>query len=198
MRVHLSTIASVASVAAITLASAATVAAQEAPIAPLFNLATYAGASIPTGTLSDSFDAGFLLGAQGNYDLNSHFGLLGNFNWTNPTTKLAPNDPHANVYQADLGLEVGGARGNTKRWAMRPFADLGGGMRRYDYASAEGLSDRTGGVGFAAVGTEVAVGRSAIRLAATDNVFSYEAPTADATHNTRNDVGLSIGFGFHP
>ena len=83
------------------------------------------------------------------------------------------------------------------RWALRPFVDVGGGFRRYDFSSST-LSDRNGGEGFAAVGTEVAVGRSAIRLAATDNVFSYESPTADATRSTRNDVGLSIGFGFHP
>jgi len=184
--------------AALACAPAATLAAQDAvPYAPKFNMSTYAGASIPTGNLRDAFDTGVLLGAQGNYDLNSHLGLLGNFDWTHPTTKLVAGDDHANIYQADLGLEVGGIRGSARRWAMRPFADIGGGVRRYNY-SGEGLSDHTGGVGFAALGTEVAVGRSAIRLAATDNVFSYESPSADATRATRNDVGLSLGFGFHP
>lgn len=83
------------------------------------------------------------------------------------------------------------------RWAMRPFADIGGGFRRYNYASSE-LTDRSRPVGFAAVGTELAFGRSAIRIAARDNVLSYVAPTADATHYTRNDVGLTLGVGFHP
>jgi len=29
-------------------------------------------------------------------------------------------------------------------------------------------------------------------------VLSYVAPTIDATHATRNDIGLTVGVGFHP
>ena len=187
-----------AAVAAFAAVAAVRLPAQEAmEYAPKFHMAAYAGASIPTGPLGDSFDSGFLLGAQANYDFNKHLGVLGRFDWTNPSTKLVPDDARTNIYQADLGLEFGGARGNTKRWAMRPFVDVGGGVRAYDY-SASTLSNRTGGAGFASMGTDVAMGRSALRLAATDNVFSYESPMEDATHSTRNEVGLSIGFGFHP
>ena len=188
----------------LTLASALTLtatalSAQEArpSYTPRFDLAPYAGASIPTGALRDAFDSAFLLGAQGTYTLASHLDLLGDFDWTRPATKLVTSDVHADVYQADLGLEVGTARGNTHRWAMRPFADVGAGLRRYNYASSE-LNDRTRPVGFAAVGTEVAFGKSAIRLAARDNVLSYVTPTLDATHSTRNDIGLTVGVGFHP
>jgi len=186
-------------VVALAIASATTLVAQESPptYAPRFDVATYAGAAIPTGALRDSFDSAFLLGAQGTYTLGSHIDVLGDFDWTRPATKLVPTDVHADVYQADLGVEIGGARGNTHRWAMRPFADLGGGIRRYNYASSE-LNDRSRPVGFAAVGTELAFGRSAIRLAARDNVLSYVAPTIDATHATRNDIGLTVGVGFHP
>ena len=188
----------IAVLGAVAVTSVASLAAQDAPsYAPRFNVATYAGASIPTGDLRNAFDSGLLLGAQGTYDLSAHLGVLGGLDWTNPKTKLIAADSRANVYQADLGLELGGARGNTRRWALRPFVDVGGGLRRYDYSSSA-LNDHTGGEGFAALGTEVAVGRSAIRLAATDNVFSYESPMADATRSTRNDVGLSLGFGFHP
>jgi hypothetical protein len=196
MRHHISTLAMVS---ATSLALAATLTAQDAPpsYAPRFTLATYAGASIPTGTLRDSFDSALLLGAQGNYSLTNHLDMLGDFNWAHPSTTLLSTDTHANVYQADLGLEVGGARGNTRHWALRPFADVGGGLRRYSFSTSE-LDDRTRGVGFAAVGTEVAFGRSAIRLAARDNIVSYAAPTADATHATRNDIGLTLGVGFHP
>jgi outer membrane protein with beta-barrel domain len=187
----------VATVAAFA-ASAVRLSAQEETLQPpRFTIATYAGASLPTGTLRDSFDNGFLLGAQGNYDFNKHFGMLASFDWTNPDTKLVPSDTRTNVYQGDLGLEVGGARGNTKRWAMRPFVDLGGGVRSYDY-SAPNLNSHTTGEGFAGLGTDVNIGRTAIRLAAKDNFFSYEMPTADGTKGTRNDVSLSIGFGFHP
>ena len=117
----------VAAVATLTIASAAALAAQEAPApyAPRFHVATYAGAAIPTGSLSDSFDNSFLVGAQGTYALGSHLELLGDFDWTRPTTSLASSDAHADVYQADVGVEVGGTRGNTRRWAMRPFADFG-------------------------------------------------------------------------
>ena len=196
MRYHISTLAMVS---ATSLALAATLTAQDAPpsYVPRFNLATYAGASIPTGDLRDSFDSALLLGAQGNYSLTNHLDMLGDFNWSHPSTTLLSTDTHATVYQADLGLEVGGARGNTRRWALRPFADVGGGLRRYSFSTSE-LDDRTRGVGFAAVGTEVAFGRSAIRLAARDNIVSYAAPTADATHATRNDIGLTLGVGFHP
>lgn len=191
----------VAAITAISVASAATLAAQDADdtprSAPSFSLATYAGASIPTGALRNAFDNALLLGAQGNYALGTHLDLLGDFDWAHPSTKLLPTDTHANVYQADLGLELGGARGDTRRWALRPFADVGGGVRRYAF-STSALSDRTRGVGFAAVGTEVAFGRSAIRLAARDNIVSYAAPTPDATHATRNDVGLTLGVAFHP
>lgn len=183
---------------AATIVCGAALSAQEAPsYVPRFNVAAYAGASIPTGQLHNAFDSAFLLGGQGTYQIRSHLDLLGDLDWMRPAMKFAATDDHANVYQADLGVEVGGARGNTRRWALRPFADLGGGVRRYDF-SANTLSDRTRGVGFAAVGTEVAFGRSAIRLAARDNVLSYAAPTADATHSTRNDLGLTLGVGFHP
>ena len=185
-------------VAALVAASAVRLSAQEDTLQPSrFTIATYAGASLPTGTLRDSFDNGFLLGAQGNYDLNSHLGMLASFDWTNPDTKLVPGDTRTNVYQADLGLELGGSRGNTRKWALRPFVDLGGGVRSYSY-SAPNLNNHTGGEGFAGVGTDVNIGRSAIRLAAKDNFFSYEMPTADGTTASRNDVSLSIGFGFHP
>ena len=181
------------------LAIAAPLAAQdEAPrYTSRFNFATYAGASIPTGDLRNSFDNGFLLGAQSTYDLGTHLGLLGSFDWTHPTTKLVTTDAHANVYQANLGLELGGARSSAARWALRPFVDLGGGVRRYTFSSSA-LTDRTRGVAFGAAGTELTVGRTALRVAASDNVFSYEASTPDATRATRNDVGLSIGIGFHP
>jgi len=188
----------VAAVTAFAAVAAVRLPAQETmPYASKFNMAAYAGASIPTGPLGDSFDSGFLLGAQANYDLSRHFGILGSFDWTNPNNKLVPADARTNIYQADLGIEFGGARGNTKRWAMRPFVDVGGGVRAYDYSSNT-LNRHTGGAGFASIGTDVAMGRSALRLAATDNVFSYESPMEDATHSTRNEVGLSIGFGFHP
>ena len=205
MRIQHHTAHALSALAALAFA-AAPIAAQDAgpypaqftpQYAPRFNVATYAGASIPTGTLRDDFDSGFLLGAQATYDLGAHVGVLGSFDWTHPTTRLVATDAGANVYQADLGLELGGARGNMTHWALRPFMDLGGGVRRYDFASTD-LSSRTRGVGFASLGTELAVGRSALRLAATDNVLSYEAPTADATRATRNDVGLTLGFTFHP
>ena len=78
------------------VASAATLSAQDDATAyvPRFNLATYAGASIPTGDLRDSFDSGLLLGAQGNYDLGSHLDVLGDFDWSHPSTKLVA-DRHA-------------------------------------------------------------------------------------------------------
>ena len=195
MRAHFHTIATVAAFAA---ACAVRLSAQQESIPPSrFTVATYAGASLPTGDLRDSFDNGFLLGAQGNYDFNQHLGVLASFDWSNPATKLVPADTRTNIYQADLGLEVGGARGNTKRWAMRPFLDLGGGVRSYHYASST-LNGHTSGEGFAGLGTDIAVGRSALRLAAKDNFFSYQMPTGDGTKATRNDVSLSIGFGFHP
>ena len=192
-------ISTIAVLSASSIALAASLSAQDAPpsYVPRFNLATYAGAAVPTGKLRDSFDSALLLGAQGNYALGTHLDVLGDFDWTHPSTKLLPTDTHANVYQADVGLEVGGARGNTRRWAMRPFADVGGGVRRYSF-STSALDDRTRGEGFAAIGTDVAFGRSAIRLAARDNIVSYAAPTADATHSTRSDVGLTIGIDFHP
>jgi len=190
----------VVAIAALTAASAVKLSAQEdetlAP--PRFTIATYAGASLPTGNLKDSFDTGFLLGAQGNYDFNKYLGMLASFDWTNPDNKLVPADTRTNVYQGDVGLELGGARGNMKKWAMRPFLDLGGGVRSYNY-SAPNLNGHTTGQGFAGIGTDVNIGRSAIRLAAKDNFFSYEMPTVDgSTKANRNDVSLSIGFGFHP
>ena len=184
--------------AAFAAASAVRLSAQEETLQPpRFTIATYAGATLPTGNLRDSFDNGFLLGAQGNYDFNKHLGMLASFDWTNPDTKLVPSDTRTNVYQGDVGLELGAARGNMKKWAMRPFVDIGGGVRSYDY-SAPTLNGHTTGEGFAGLGTDVNIGRSAIRLAAKDNFFSYQMPTADGPKATRNDVSLSIGFGFHP
>jgi hypothetical protein len=47
-----------------------------------------AGASIPTGGLRE---------------------------WTHQTTKLIPIDADASVYQGNLGIELGGARGGTRQ-----------------------------------------------------------------------------------
>jgi hypothetical protein len=164
MRIHRISLAICAAIA-----FATTVSAQDAPLlAPRFRMATYAGASIPTGTLRDAFDNSFLLGANATYDLRSHLALLGSFDWTNPATTFSTNDTHANVYQANLGLELGGARSAMKRWALVPFADLGGGLRHYDFRS-DGVSNRTRGVGFASLGTEVAVGRTALSRRAPDD-----------------------------
>jgi len=187
-----------AALTTLAFASVTTASAQEETLPPpRFALSASAGASLPTGDLKNEYNSGLLLAAQANYDFTRHLGLLGRFDWTNPSNKLVDTDTHSKIYQGDLGLEYGGARGNTKKWALRPFADLGGGVRRYDYSSTE-LNSHTSGVVFAGLGTDVAVGRSAIRLAATDNIIGYKAPTADATSSTRNEVGLSLGFGFHP
>jgi hypothetical protein len=51
---------------------------------------------------------------------------------------------------------------------------------------------------FGSLWTGLAEGRSATIVAARDNVLSYVAPTADATRYTRNDIGLTLGVGFHP
>jgi hypothetical protein len=102
MRIHRTSLALCA-----TIAFATTLSAQDPPlVAPRFRMATYAGASIPTGTLRDAFDNSFLLGANATYDLRSHLALLGGFDWTNPATTFSSSDTHANVYQANLGLEL--------------------------------------------------------------------------------------------
>ena len=108
---------------------------------------------------------GFLLGAQGNYDFGRHLEVLASFDWTNPATKLVPSDTRTNVYQGDLGLELGGREGQREALGMRPFVDLGGGVRSYEYASST-LNSHTTGEGFAGLGRDVAVGRSSVRLAA--------------------------------
>ena len=181
------------------LSASSVASAQESPprYVPRIAIAMDAGAAVPTGDLRDAFGSAFVLGAQGTYNVLSHLDVLADFDWSRPDTKLAVSDDHANVYQGDVGIEIGGARGSARRWAMRPFADVGAGFRRYDYASDE-LSDRTRPVGFAAIGTELAFGRSAIRLTARDNVLSFEAPTPDAMRSTRNDLGFTIGIGFQP
>ena len=96
----------------------------------------------------------------------------------------------------NLGLEVGAVKPLPGSWQFMPFVGAGGGARTYLY-SAPGLSDRTGAVGYAALGAEFKFGVTAMRIEARDNVFSYRWPVAGYAPTTRNDLGFSFGLAYH-
>jgi hypothetical protein len=182
--------------ALLTAGTSATSWAQDSTTWRGFELRPYAGTYVPMGSQRDVFHDGLLVGAEGAYDLGANFHVIGDVSWTRPSTKLVSVDSRTNIYQYGAGVELGVARDIGGEWMLRPFVDVGGGVRRYDYTSAT-LVDRTRGLAFAAIGTELGFGRAAIRLEGRDNVFSFEAPTSDATRATRNDVGLTLGLAYH-
>ncbi len=122
--------------------------------------------------------------------------LVGTFGWVPAQNKYAVAQDNVNIFQYNVGVELGFVQPLGGSWELRPFVGAGVGGRTYAYQAAT-LSNKTCAAGYGALGTEFQLARTALRLEARDNVFCFKSPIAGVSSKTRNDIGLAFGVAYH-
>jgi hypothetical protein len=163
---------------------------------PVPEIRPFAGASIPSGAQRDLFKDAPMFGAQAALELKPNLHLIGTFGWVPGHTKYPVADDAVDLFEYNVGAELGLVRPMGGGWQFKPFLGLGAGARTYNY-QAKDLTTETCTAGYGAAGTEFQVGRTALRAEARANVFCFQPPEPGAKKATRNDVGLNIGLAYH-
>jgi hypothetical protein len=179
---------------AVTLAATAQVRAQEGSTVGAFEIRPVVGMYIPTGSMRNDFRDAILVGFQGGFEFspNIHV-LLGGF-WSRNDTHFSTLPSRiADIWQFDAGAEFNLLRPMGRDWFFRPFLGGGAGLRTYDYLQS---GSNTCLAGYAAAGAEAQRFAGAVRVEARDYLTCYESPFS-SSKNTRNDVGISLGFVYH-
>ncbi|HEU5262819.1 MAG TPA: outer membrane beta-barrel protein [Gemmatimonadales bacterium] len=176
------------------LVGATTLAAQAPAIKP--EIRPFAGAIIPTGDQRNLFRDAPMVGVQAAIELKPSLHVVGTFAWVPAQDKYPVAQDNVNIFKYDVGLELGFVQPLGGSWELRPFIGAGVGARTYAY-QASTLSDKTCTTGYAALGTEFQLARTALRIEARDNVFCFRSPIAGAGTKTRNDIGLAFGVAYH-
>jgi hypothetical protein len=180
--------------AAALLAGATALAAQTSPIRP--EIRPFVGAIIPTGDQRDLFMDAPMVGVSAAIELKPSLHVLGTFAWVPGQDKYAVAQNNVNIFQYNVGIELGFVKPLGGSWELRPFAGLGFGGRTFAF-QALGLEDKTCSAGYGALGTEFQIARTALRLEARNNIFCYRSPVPGVSSETRNDIGLSLGVAYH-
>lgn len=156
----------------------------------------FVGASVSTGTQRDLFRDAPIFGLQGAVELHPNFHLVGTFGWVPGQNEFVLTRDNVNVFQYDVGIELGLVRPLGGNWQFKPYLGIGGGARTYAY-EADQLADRTCTAGYGALGSEFQLGRTALRVEARDDVFCFKSPIEGQDSKTRNDIRLSVGMAYH-
>ena len=156
----------------------------------------FAGAYIPAGVQRNLFREAPMFGVQAALEFRPTFHLLGTFGWVPGEAKYTGADADVNIFQYDIGIELNAVQPLRDAWLFKPFIGLGGGARSYLYSDAQ-LKDRTCAAGYGAVGVELEVNRTALRLEGRDNVFCFRSALDGIKSRTRSDFGLSLGLAYH-
>jgi hypothetical protein len=180
--------------AAALLAGTTALSAQEPRAKP--EIRPFVGASIPTGTQRDLFNAAPILGLQGAVELKPNLHLVGTFGWVPGQNEYVLTRDNVNIFEYDVGIELSMVRPLGDNWQFRPYLGIGGGARTYAY-EADQLGNKTCAAGYGALGTEFQLGRTALRVEARDDVFCFRSPVAGQDSKTRNDVRLTAGVAYH-
>jgi hypothetical protein len=174
-------------------AVAPVLAAQSPGITP--EVRPFVGVSVPTGAQRDLFKDAAMFGLQTALELRPTVHLVGTFGWVPGESKYTVAENNVQLFQYDIGAEVGLQR-MLGAWEFKPFIGVGGGARTYVYSASQ-LGNKTCSAGYGALGAELQMGRAALRLEGRDNVFCYRSPIAGVPSKTRNDIGLSLGLAYH-
>jgi hypothetical protein len=178
----------------LTLAGAGVLSAQESRTAA--EIRPFVGISIPTGSQRDLFNDAPVFGLQGAVELKPTLHLVGTFGWVPGQTAFVATRDNVNIFQYDVGIELGVVRDLSAGWQFRPYLGLGAGARTYAYQAGQ-LADKTCAQGYGALGAEFQIGRTSMRVEGRDNVFCFKSPIAGQDSKTQNDVRLAAGFAFH-
>jgi len=178
----------------LTLAGAGVLSAQESRTAA--EIRPFVGISIPTGSQRDLFNDAPVFGLQGAMELKPTLHLVGTFAWVPGQTQYVAASDNVNVFQYDVGVELGMVRELSGDWQFRPYVGLGAGARTYAYQAGQ-LADKTCAQGYGAIGGEFQIRRTSLRLEGRDNVFCFKSPIAGVDSRTRNDIRVAAGFAYH-
>lgn len=159
-------------------------------------LRTFAGASIPIGTQRNFFRTAPVFGVSPAYQVTPGLHVLATLAWIPEQSRYAVANRGVNLYQYDLGVELGIERALSRTVSVRPFTGFGGGGRTYAYKSP-GLVDRTCGAGYATLGVELRTGQAAVRLEGRGNLYCFRSPIEGEPATTRNDLFIALGLGYH-
>lgn len=181
-------------VVAALLLGATTLPAQTTKIKP--EIRPFAGALIPVGDQRDLFLDAPMAGVSAAVEVKPSFHVLATFGWVAAQNKYPVAQDNVNIFQYNVGAELGFVTPLGGRWELRPFAGLGVGGRTYAFQGIS-LEDKTSFAGYGALGTEFQIARTALRLEARHNVFRYRSPVPGVPARTRSDIGLSLGIAYH-
>ena len=168
--------------------------AQEPTMRP--EIRPFVGAYFPTGAQRELYKDAAMFGVQAALELNPTLHVLGSFGFVPGQNKFAVAQDNVNIFTYDVGIEMGLVRQFASDWQFKPFIGLGGGARTYVHKS-DLLTDRTCTAAYGSIGSEIQLGRAALRLEGRDNVFCYRSPTVGVKTKTQNDVGLALGLAYH-
>lgn len=154
----------------------------------------FAGATIPLGDQRDVFNDAFLLGLQGAVEVRPNLNIVGTFGWSPATSRYDVADDGANIFLYDVGVELGLTR-ELGGWRLQPFVGGGIGGRTYVFSSDD-LGNGMCFSGYGALGTELQLGRTSLRVEGRGNVFCYKSPFEDDASETRADIGLTAGLAY--
>ncbi len=152
------------------------------------------GAFIPTGVQRNSFKLAQLSAAGLSWRFRPTISLNGAFSWARSRMLDASAPGRVDVFTSDLGIEVA-----TRQWSpsapvsLRLFAGSGGGLRSYNYRTAE-VATTNHPAGYLAAGADLGVGRVGMRLEARDYASRFTPSTRDRISETRHDVVISASL----
>ena len=176
------------------LAGATALRAQERQT--ISELRPFAGAYVPAGTQRDFFPAAPIFGLQAGLQLRPTLHVVGSFGMVPLHSKYDVTRDNAIILMYDVGVERGLPRRLRGGWQLAPFIGLGVGARTYSYRARE-LTTQTCGGAYGALGTELQLGLSALRIEARDNLYRFRSPVAGVKSETRNDLAFTLGFARH-
>ena len=166
--------------------------AQDAPLRR-FELRSFGGAFVPTGSQHSSLTNGATLGLQGAYSFNRYFAAVGTVAWSaaeENSLRLSDVD----VYQYDLGAEAGFDKPMTSAVTLRPFIGVGLGGRAYDYTDRN-TEAQYNLAGYGGGGAQLSMGRFGWRFEVRDYVSGFKGLNGELeSSETRNDLTISSAF----
>ena len=169
--------------------------AQEGGQRPTREIRPFVGAYVPVGAMRRDFRDATMFGLQAAIERSRNLHFLGSASWTPGRNKYDRGSARTDIWQYDAGLEVNLYRPTAAGWVFRPFAGLGAGARTIDYR-ATGLASYTCTAGYGSLGTELQTGGVALRVEARDYMACFKSPVT-GLHDTRSDLGLSLGVAYH-
>ncbi len=184
-----------AMLAAMSALHAPALGAQDGVPTPTREIRPFVGAYVPVGAMRRDFRDATTLGLQAAVERSRHLHFLGSASWTHGHNRYDRGSDRTDLWQYDVGLELNLYRPTAAGWVFRPFAGVGGGARTFDYR-ASGLPSYTCTSGYGSLGTELQTGAVALRLEARDYLSCFKSPVT-GLHDTRSDLGLSLGVAYH-